>query len=451
MASVYLLDTTNRDGVQTARITLSKLQKTLVNLYLGQMGVHQSEMGFPSLSHEQNYIAGNLELAAQGAMGDIILSGWLRAHPSDLEMALQTGLRDFDISMSTSPQMVQHKFGGRFSPEEVIRITAGLVREAAEWGAETIIVSAEDSSRSDLGFLVEFAQAVGAAGATRLRYCDTLGCDSPTSIARRVRVLAEQAHIAIGLHCHNDLNMAVANSLMGAKAALEAGQDAWINTTVNGVGERSGNADLLSVLLAIQYSKELSDELPLAGEVDLRWAWPLARYVAQSFGLAIPINQVGVGANIFAHESGIHADGTLKDRHNYELFDFDILGRPEAELTPTGRVITTGEYGGVSGMRHVYGKLGIEFEGDGEAREILKLVQFANAQNQASLTADELRFLATYPAQALKILTPVAVEVNLGELVVGRADSPRPLWEGPSQHQERLRPEVRLEKAILFE
>ncbi|MGQ9586154.1 MAG: homocitrate synthase/isopropylmalate synthase family protein [Anaerolineae bacterium] len=438
MASVYLLDTTNRDGVQTARITLSKLQKTLVNLYLGRMGVHQSEIGFPSLHHEQNYIAGNLELAAQGAFGEMVLSGWLRAHPQDLEAALQTGLRHFDISMSTSPQMMEHKFGGRFSQEEVIHITTELVENALAGGAETLIISAEDSSRSDLGFLVEFAQAVRAAGATRLRYCDTLGCDSPTSIARRVRVLAEQARMPIELHCHNDLGMAVANSVEGARAVLEGGQDAWINTTVNGMGERAGNADLISVLLACQYAQELAGELPLAGEVDLQWAWPLAGYVARSFGLPIPINQVGVGANIFAHESGIHADGTLKDRHNYELFDFDLLGRPEGEIVPTGRVITTGEYGGVAGLRHVYSKLGIEFETDAEAREVLKLVQFANAHNQAPLTADELRFLASYPVQALKILTPMEVDLRLEGPVGSPAEALWLPWERSGRRRETV-------------
>lgn len=435
MASVYLLDTTNRDGVQTARITLSKFQKTMVNLYLGRMGVHQSEIGFPSLWHEQNYIAGNLELATQGAMGDIILSGWLRAHPTDLKAALQTGLQDFDISMSTSPQMIERKFGGRFSPEDIIQTTVELVRVAAENGTRHLIVSAEDSSRSDLGFLVEFAQAVKSAGATRLRYCDTLGYDSPISIAERVRTLAEEARIAIGLHCHNDLNMAVANSLMGARAAVEAGQDAWINTTVNGVGERAGNADLLSVLLALRHASTLSQELHLAGSVDLSWAWTLSRYAADAFGITLPLNQVGVGSNIFAHESGIHADGALKDRHNYELFDFDLLGRPEYEVVPTGRVITTGEYGGVSGLRHVYGKLGIEFDSDAEAREVLKLVQLANAHNQAPLTADELRFLATYPAQALQILTPVEPEVELEGPAGSLMDARWPFHHRPSRRE----------------
>lgn len=452
MAQVYLLDTTNRDGVQTARITLSKLQKTMVNLYLGAMGVHQSEIGFPSLFHEQRYIAANLALAAKGAMGNLVLSGWVRAHPDDVEAALQSGLRHFDISMSTSPQMMQRKFQGRYAPEEVIRITVDLVRRAVAAGAETVIVSAEDSSRSDLGFLLEFAQAVRQAGATRLRYCDTLGCDSPTSIAPRVGALAEHARLPVELHCHNDLGMAVANSLVGAQAVLEAGQDAWINTTVNGVGERAGNADLVAVLLGLRYARGLAGELPLAGHVDLRWAWPLARYVARSFGLSIPINQVGVGANIFAHESGIHADGTLKDRHNYELFDFDLLGRPEREFLPTGRVITTGEYGGLAGLQHVYSRLGVEFRDPAEAREVLKLVQLANAHNQAPLTADELRFLVTYPAEAAQLLAPDPSQIRLEGPAGARMADSWAFWEGAWTQQEGIvGPERSAPRTALFE
>jgi isopropylmalate/homocitrate/citramalate synthase len=407
MASLYLLDTTNRDGVQTARIILSKLQKTMVNIYLGQMGVHQSEMGFPYTGHERNYIKANLELAEMGVMNGLILSGWLRAQKSDVVESLKTGLRDFDLSMSTSPQMIQNKFKGKLTPEQVIQTAAEAVGTAIQLGARSIIVSAEDSSRSDPGYLVEFGQAVKAAGATRLRYCDTLGYDTPESIAPRVRRLAEDVGLPIEMHCHNDLGLAVANSLSGALAVIEAGQDCWINTTVNGMGERAGNADLVSILLAIHYGCSLKERLPLGSPVDMRWAWTISRYVAEALGQKIPINHPGVGDNAFAHESGIHADGALKDRHNYELFDYDALGRPEFELRPTGRIITTGEYGGLAGLKHVYGELGIEFANDDDARTVLELVQLANAHNQAPLTADELRFIARFPRQAALLLTVV--------------------------------------------
>lgn len=435
MASVYFLDTTNRDGVQTARITLSKLQKTMVNIYLGQMGIHQAEMSFPYVRHEHNYIAANLELKEMGLMGEMILSGWLRAQRQDAIASLETGLRDFDLSMSTSEQMITHKFKGKLTPEQVIQAMVDGVRAAIEHGARSVIVSAEDSSRTDLGYLIEFTQAAKEAGACRLRYCDTLGYDTPASIAPRVRTLAERVRIPIGLHCHNDLGLAVANSIAGAVAVIEAGQDAWINTTINGMGERAGNADLVSVLLAIEYGCDLKDQLPIGRPVDLRWAWTLSRYVAYATGQKVPINQPGVGDNAFAHESGIHADGALKNRHNYELFDFTELGRPEFELRPRGRIITTGEFGGMAGLRHVYSELGIEFESDEEARVVLELVQLANAHNQLPLLPDELRFIARYPAQAARLLTVVPSD-EAWKL----AEHARPEWTLPWEMPAGIKP-----------
>jgi homocitrate synthase NifV len=138
--------------------------------------------------------------------------------------------------------------------------------------------------------------------------------------------------------------------------------------------------------------------------VDLKKAWKMARYASYAFDIPIPIKQVGVGANAFAHESGIHADGALKDRRNYELYDPEDVGRGEPELLQTGRVITTGEYGGLKGFRHVYDDLGIHFESDKEARKILELVQYANLHTQKPLTDDELRFIAEHPAEVSQIL-----------------------------------------------
>jgi homocitrate synthase NifV len=121
--------------------------------------------------------------------------------------------------------------------------------------------------------------------------------------------------------------------------------------------------------------------------------------------MPIPINQPGVGANAFAHESGIHADGALKNRRNYELYDPEDVGRGAPELIETGRIITTGEYGGIKGFRHVCDRLGIHFRGDGEARQVLDLVQYANLHTQKPLTDDELKFIAMHPEISRRILS----------------------------------------------
>ena len=134
-------------------------------------------------------------------------------------------------------------------------------------------------------------------------------------------------------------------------------------------------------------------------------AWKIAKYASYAFGVPIPVNQPGVGANAFAHESGIHADGALKDRRNYELYDFEELGRGEPEIIETGRQITAGEYSGIKGFRNVYDKLEIKFKDEKDAAKILELVRYANVHTQKPLPEDELRFIASHPEIARKIFT----------------------------------------------
>ncbi|MGA1841865.1 MAG: homocitrate synthase [bacterium] len=406
MPRIYIIDVTNRDGVQTSRICLSKLQKTMINIYLNEMGVYQSEFGFPVTRHETNYINANLELAKMGVLKPIILEGWVRAIPEDVEQGTKlTKVEHLNLSISTSEQMIRGKFKGKFSKEEVIREMTEAVDLAKKKGIKTIGVNAEDASRTDMDYLIRFAGAAKEHGADRIRYCDTLGFDDPFTIYDRINNLASEVKIPIELHCHNDLGMVVATSLAGAKAAIDAGVDAYINTTVNGTGERAGNADLVSVILAIKYSSGFRDRYILDERIKLNTAWKIAKYSSYAFSVPIPINQPGVGANAFAHESGIHADGALKDRRNYELYDFEELGRGEPEIIETGRQITAGEYSGIKGFRNVYDKLEIKFHDEKEAANVLELVRYANVHNQKPLIENELRFIARYPDIARKIFT----------------------------------------------
>jgi isopropylmalate/homocitrate/citramalate synthase len=413
MPKVYIIDVTNRDGDQTARIVLSKLQKTVINWLLDEMGVFQSEIGFPLSHHERRYINANVELTTDcNSNGPLIkrlqLSGWLRALVGDVETALrQTNLQHFNLSISTSEQMLTWKFRGRFTRADIIKMAVDAIQAARGGGALTVGINAEDASRTDLDFLVEFAQASREAGADRFRYCDTLGHDDPQTIASRVRTIAREAAMPVELHCHNDLGLAVATSCAGAVAVCEEGYDAYINTTVNGIGERAGNADLVSCILALRYASRWGDLGLLDEHLDLSKAWRLANYVANAFGVPIPINQPGVGANAFAHESGIHADGALKDRHNYELYDYEVLGRGQPQEIPTGRVILTGVHGGLAGLQYVYSQMDLAFRDDEHAREILQLVQYANLANQAPLTQEELWLIYHYPEQVREILTAV--------------------------------------------
>lgn len=404
---VYLIDVTNRDGVQTSRILLPKLSKTMLNLYLDEMGIYQSEIGFPTLKHEVNYINGNLELVKAGAIKRIHLEGWCRAIPEDVKLTFKNcpDIKHLNISISTSETMIHGKFQGRKTFKDILKTAIEAVRLAKELGAETVGINAEDASRTELERLIEFVFAGKEAGADRFRYCDTLGTDDPITIYERIKALALATKFPIEMHCHNDLGMGEAVSVAGAQGAIEGGVDTYINTTINGYGERCGNCDLVSTILALKFSHGLSRKVHLDEHVDLKKTWKIARYASYAFNLPIPINQPGVGSNAFAHESGIHADGALKDRRNYELYDPEDVGRGEPELLETGRVITTGEYGGIKGFRHVYDKMGIHFHDDNEARNVLELAQYANLHTQKPLTDDELRFIASYPDIARKIMT----------------------------------------------
>lgn len=415
---IKFVDVTNRDGVQTSRLGLAKLQKTIINIMLNDMGINQSEFGFPTTEHEKNYLNGNLMLVDRGVINKTKLSGWMRALASDVQKSFENvpKLQYVNLSQSTSDQMINGKYQGKKTKDDILKQTLDAINMAIEYNAQVIGVNAEDASRSDLDYLIKYANECKRYGASRFRYCDTLGYDDPKTAYDRIYTLAKETGMEIEMHFHNDLGMAVACSVMGAKAAIDAGVDAWINTAINGMGERAGNADLVSCLLAILKSSGFEGKYKIDPQIDITKAWKLAKYTAYAFDIPIPMNQVAVGSNAFAHESGIHADGALKDRRNYELYDYEELGRGEPEIIETGRMITVGEYAGIKGFRNVYENLELEFKDEDEARNILELARYANVHTQKPLTDSELKFIYFYPNIAAKIMTVEPYYMPLGAL-----------------------------------
>jgi isopropylmalate/homocitrate/citramalate synthase len=379
----------------------------MINVYLNEMGIYQSELGFPTTRHESNYLRANLKLQEMGVLQPIRLGGWIRATVEDVEKAYQLvpEIKDLNLSISTSSQMINGKFQGRKGEEDILAMAAEAIDAARDYGARSVGINAEDASRTDIKFLLRFAAMVKEHGVDRFRYCDTLGYDNPFSIYDTCKKLAQEVGMPIELHCHGDLGMAVANSVAGAMGVIDGGQDAYINTTVNGIGERAGNADLVAVVLALKKSKGLAKKYRFGMPIHLSKAWNICKYASYAFDVPIPINQPGVGANAFAHASGIHADGVLKDPQNYELYDFKELGRGEPEIVDTGREICSGEYSGISGFSHIMGKMDIIFEDREEAEEILELVRYANVLAHKPLVDDELHFIARYPDIARELLT----------------------------------------------
>lgn len=419
MPKIYFIDVTNRDGVQTARLGLSKLEKTMINLYLDEMGIFQSEFGFPTTRHESRYLQANLELQKSGVMPNIRLQGWIRAIVEDVELAFKMvpAIKHLNLSASTSDQMINGKFKGKRNRDDIINEMTEAMDAARAHGCESIGVNAEDASRTDINYLYRFGKAARAHGATRLRYCDTLGYDNPFSIYETVKKLAEYTEIPIEIHCHGDLGMAVATSIAGAKGAIDGGQDAYINTTINGIGERAGNADLVSCILAITKSKDFGQKYQIGDNIKLNMAWKLAKFASYAFDVPIPINQPGVGQNCFAHASGIHADGVLKDPYNYELYGYEELGRGEPIIVETGREICSGQYSGISGFRYVVDRLSEKSEerislpeSKEQANQILELVRYANVESHKPLVEEELEFIIQHPDIAKKLLTLTPLE-----------------------------------------
>jgi len=347
-----------------------------------------------------------------GVLKPIRLEGWIRAIASDVEAAfkLVPNIRHLNLSISTSDQMIYGKFQGRKTRDDIIKEMVDAVDTARALGAETIGVNAEDASRTDLDYLIKFGLAAKEHRADRLRYCDTLGYDNPLTIYETAKALAQNIGMPIEIHCHGDLGMAVGNSIAGARGAIDGGQDAYINTTINGMGERAGNADLVAVVLAAIKSKGFAGKYQLAGLIDLSKAYKIAKFASYAFNVEIPINQPGVGANAFAHSSGIHADGVLKDPENYELYSYEELGRGEPVKVETGREIIAGQYSGISGFSHIMGKMEVTFKSKEEANEILELARYANVEVQKPLVEDELLFIAKYPKIAKKLLTLTPLE-----------------------------------------
>ncbi|MFC1986080.1 hypothetical protein ACFLWC_03700 [Chloroflexota bacterium] len=184
MGKIYIIDVTNRDGVQTAKLGLSKLAKTMINMYLNEMGVYQSEFGFPTTKHESRYLRANLELQRMGVLQPIRLEGWMRATVEDVENAfkLVPEIKDLNLSTSTSSQMIGGKFQGRKSEEDILVMAMEALDAAKAHGAHTVGINAEDGSRTDMDFLLRFASLAKKHGADRLRYCDTLGYENPFTI-----------------------------------------------------------------------------------------------------------------------------------------------------------------------------------------------------------------------------------------------------------------------------
>jgi homocitrate synthase NifV len=359
-------DTTLRDGEQTAGVVFANNEKKRIARLLDEIGVHQIEVGIPAMGgDEKNAIS---DIVKMGLRSSIL--AWNRAVTSDIQHSLDCGVDAVAISISASDIHIEHKL--RKDRQWVLESIKRSVDFAKEHNLY-VSVNAEDASRADLAFLEEFALVAKEHGADRLRFCDTLGILDPFRTYQIVRYLKERVNIDIEMHTHNDFGMATANALAGAKAGAS-----YINTTVVGLGERAGNAALEEVVMAMKHIGRL--DLGIKTE-KLR---ELSEYVAQASGRTIPVWKAIVGVNVFAHESGIHADGVLKNPLNYEAFSPEEVGLQ--------RQLVIGKHSGRASILAKFREYGIELSEE-EAEAILRHVRATAVQLKRALFDKELVYI----------------------------------------------------------
>jgi len=363
-AKVRVVDTTLRDGEQTAGVVFSNEEKIKIAEYLDQIGVDQIEAGIPVMGgFEKDCIK---QIVNMGLKASIM--AWNRAVISDIKESLECGVDAVAISISTSDIHIQHKL--QTTREDVLVRMTDAVKFAKDHNLY-VSVNAEDASRSDIGYLTEFALAAKRAGADRLRFCDTVGTLNPITTYRYIRTLVDAVGLDVEMHTHNDFGMATANSLSGIYAGAS-----YVGVTVNGLGERAGNACLQEVIMGMKYIMKLdcSYNTTLFREV--------AEYVAQASGRPLPVSKPIVGSNIFAHESGIHGDGVLKNPLTYEVFSPEEVGLE--------RQIVIGKHSGSAAIRSKFiNEYGLDLP-DEIIQEVLKRARQMSIDKKRSLFDKEL-------------------------------------------------------------
>ena len=317
MRRITIFDTTLRDGEQSPGIALVPDAKEEIALALDRLGVDVIEAGFAASS------TGDFDgvRAVAGSVPRATVASMARANEDDVAAAaeaLAPARRSrIHVVLGTSPIHMERKLG--LEPPEVVERARRCVALAARL-ADEVEFSCEDATRSEPGFLVEIARAVVEAGASVVNVPDTVGYAVPTQYAELVRDVRRRLprHVVVSAHCHDDLGLAVANSLAGIAAGASQ-----VECTVNGIGERAGNAALEEVVMALEVRRDAS-----AAEtgIDTRRIAETSRLVAGLTGYDVPRNKAIVGANAFAHEAGIHQDGMLKDPSTYQVVDPSLVG-----------------------------------------------------------------------------------------------------------------------------
>lgn len=334
---VRIFDTTLRDGEQTPGVALSPEEKLNIAIRLDKLGVDAIEAGFPIISEGEKKA---IKLIVDANISAEIC-GLARTNKKDIDAAIDSGLGYIHTFIATSDIHLEHKL--HLTREQAVEKAINAVEYAKSHGLQ-VEFSAEDATRTDREFLKKIFGEVAKAGADRIDIPDTVGYSTPQYIAEITKDAIETTKLPISVHCHNDFGLAVANAISGLQAGAQCA-----HVTINGIGERAGNASLEELVMALQC---LQFDRKWETGINSKLLYETSRYISNIVGVPVQPNKAIVGENAFGHESGIHTHGVLSNPLTYEPISPELVGRT--------RWLQVGKHAGVHGMNAMLGEYGIK-------------------------------------------------------------------------------------------
>jgi 2-isopropylmalate synthase len=401
---VRIFDTTLRDGEQTPGVSVSPEQKLQIAMKLDELGVDAIEAGFPIVSQGERQAI--KDIVKQGLRAEVC--GLARAVQEDIDAALACDLEYVHLFIATSDIHMRYKL--KMNREEVLRRAVWAVEYVKKHGVR-VEFSAEDATRSETSFMKEVFKAVSQSGADRIDIPDTVGYSTPESIFGLVKDVRSISHLPISMHCHDDLGLAVANTLAGINAGAECA-----HVTVNGIGERAGNASLEEVVMALQclYRKSHSIKTELIYET--------SKFVSNAMGIIVQPNKAIIGENAFGHESGIHTHGIINNPLTYEPISPELVGRK--------RWLQAGKHAGAHGIRAMLQEFGIKPDEEqlkhildrqkniadlGKSITTSELLSIAGKEMKNNTFQEKFQLRDFHIVTGINIIPTAVVKINTGE------------------------------------